>query len=286
MKTTTLMKSPSLYRFALLAVIMLMSAWQLKAQVIKTAADLVGTSTQDGKTIICSESANFTLKSSTVDPTDNTTPYKTWTWSELGTDGTPGALPSNAIPSSEKLTVTGAVPGWHTYQVIASTGDANCPSEPVTFTVFVLPPLTVAAAIDQANNLSLTYCAESGAPTDPAKLIKMDATAGFPSGGIRIIQGLRDLKVTDFELNYKWIRVNLADNSTTDVATNTTGTYTISDPASTTATEVKKYGYKVQVSYAVKSTCAATEATVMKTGTTPAEITVTPKPGKPVITIE
>lgn len=286
MKITTLMKKQSLYRFAFLAFILLLSSWQLQAQVIKVPADLTQTSTQTGSSIFCSESANFTLKSSTVDPTDNTTPYKTWAWSEIGTDGTVGALLPGAVASNEKLAVTGAVPGWHTYQVVASTGDANCPADPVTFTVFVLPPLTVAAAIDQTNSPSLTYCAESGAPTDPTKAINMAATSTFPTAGIRIISGLRDLKVTDFELNYKWIRVNNDDNSTTDVATNTTGKYTITDPASTTATGIKKYSYKVQVSYAVKSTCAATESTVMSSGTTPAVITITPKPGKPVITIE
>ena len=254
---------------------------------VKTPADLSigddpkkGTSTSTGTTLFCSASSGFTLKSSTKDPSNPTVSYTSWAWQELDETGVAAALPGTAVPTNEKLVVSSASPGWHTYQVVASTGTAGCPADPVIFTVFVLPDLTITSVVDPANSPDLTYCAANGAPTG-TKAINLKSDVKFATT-LRTIPGLKAYTIDDFDLTYTWSKEEVGGAKVT-VGTNAAG-YTITDPAVTAAGTEKQFKYSVQVAYTVKS-CGTYTATSQFSGTD-AIITVTPKPGTPVITIE
>ncbi|NLR62081.1 hypothetical protein HGH93_28575 [Chitinophaga polysaccharea] len=276
-----------------LAALALLFALSAHAQTIpvKTPADLSvgddptkGTSTSTGTTLFCVDQSGFTLTSSTADPTSSpSVNYTSWLWEEIDASGNAGALPATATPTNEKLVVTSATPGWHTYQVTAATGTASCPADPVIFTVFVLPNLTVTSAVDQTNTPSLTYCAASGAPTNPTKQINLTSTVGF-NGSLNSVPGLKQFQISDFDLTYKWFKQEVgSSNPAVQVAT--TANYTVTDPAVTSAGTEKTYKYSVTVAYTVKSCNTTYSATTQSSGVD-AVITVTPKPGKPVITIQ
>lgn len=274
-----------------LLALLVLSAVHVSAQTgtkVKTPAELSvgddpakGTSTGTGTTLFCADQSGFTLTSSTKDPGNPAVSYTSWLWQELDGTGTAAALPATATPTNEKLVVASATPGWHTYQVTASAGTAECPADPVIFTVYVLPNLTITAAVDPANNPALTYCAANGAPTDPAKAINLKSAVVFAITP-RSLPGLKDYQLSDFELKYTWTKINVATGDKVDVSTDPN--YTITDPAVTGAGTQQQFKYSVKVVYTVKG-CSDYVATTQFNGTD-AVITVTPKPGKPVITIQ
>lgn len=277
----------------LLAVFLLLCAVGVHAQtttLITTPAQLSdgddpskGTSTATGTTLFCTNPSSFRLTSSLTDPTATGTPvpYTSWKWEEIDENGNPGPLPATAVPDKEKLNVASATPGWHTYQVTAGTGASECPADPVIFTVYVLPDLTITSEVDPAGNTNLTYCAANGAPTG-TDAIKLKSTVTFTTAP-RKITGLKDYTLSDFELKYVWSKEEVGvPASKTDVGTG--ADYTIVESAVTTPGVEKKYNYSVKVVYTVKS-CGDYTA-VTQSGTQNAVITVTPKPGKPVITIQ
>ncbi|TWF44113.1 hypothetical protein FHW36_10128 [Chitinophaga polysaccharea] len=281
----------NMFKLALAALVLLFT-FTANAQTIpvKTPADLSvgddptkGTSTSTGTTLFCVDQSGFTLTSSTSDPTSPSVNYTSWQWLEIDASGNAGALPATATPTNEKLVVASATPGWHTYQVTASTGTANCPADPVIFTVFVLPGLTVTSAVDQANNPSLTYCAANGAPTNPTKAINLTSTVAF-NGNLNSVPGLKQFQISDFDLKYVWNRTEIGGSAQTQQVA-TTANYTVTDPAVTSAGTEKKYKYSVTVAYTVKS-CNTTYSAIAQSSGADAVITVTPKPGKPVITIQ
>lgn len=284
----------NMFKLALAALVLLV-ALNAHAQTIpvKTPADLSvgddptkGTSTSTGTTLFCVDQSSFTLTSSTSDPTSSpSVNYTSWLWQEIDASGNPGALPATATPTNEKLVVTSATPGWHTYQVTAATGTASCPADPVIFTVFVLPNLTVSSAVDQSNTPSLTYCAANGAPTGTTKQINLTSTVAF-NGNLNSVPGLKQFQISDFDLSYVWYRQDVSTASPPPPVQVATGAnYTVTDPATTAAGTEKKYKYSVTVAYTVKSCNTAFSAVTQSSGAD-AVITVTPKPGKPVITIQ
>lgn len=278
----------------ILAVFLLCSCIGVQAQTtkIKTAAELSvsndpaqGTSTSTGTTLFCKEQSGFKLTSSATDPTVPTggtpIPYTSWLWQEIDANGDPVALPSTATAVKEVLTVASATPGWHTYQVIASTGASECPADAVIFTVYVLPDLTITSAVDPSSP-ELKYCAANGAPTG-TNAIKLTSTVAFATAPNKV-KGLRDLTLNDFDLTYTWSKEEVGvAGSKVDVGT--TADYTVTEAAvTTTGGADRKFTYSVKVTYTVKA-CGDYVATT-QSGANPAVITVTPKPGKPVITIE
>lgn len=277
----------------ILAVFLLCSCIGVQAQTtkIKAAAELSvsndpaqGTSTSTGTTLFCKEESGFKLTSSATDPTVTTgpaVPYTSWLWQEIDGNGDPVALPSTATAVKEVLTVASATPGWHTYQVIASTGASECPADAVIFTVYVLPDLTITSAVDPSSP-ELKYCAANGAPTG-TNAIKLTSTVAFATTPNKV-KGLRDLTLNDFDLTYTWSKEEVGvTGSKVDVGN--TADYTITEAAvTTTGGADRKFTYSVKVTYTMKA-CGDYVATT-QSGTNPAVITVTPKPGKPVITIE
>lgn len=274
------------------AVLLLCTTLTVHAQKIKTPADLSvsddpakGTSTATGTTLFCKEQSGFKLTSSATDPTVTTgtpVPYTSWAWKEIDANGDPVDLPAGTFTAvNEVLTVSSATPGWHTYQVIASTGASECPADAVIFTVYVLPDLTVTSVVDPATT-TLKYCAANGAPTG-TNAIKLNSTVAFGTTP-RKVKGLKDLTIDDFELTYSWSKEEVGvAGSKTEVSTD--ANYTVTEAAvTTTGGADRKFTYSVKVAYKVKA-CGNYEATT-QSGTNPAVITVTPKPGKPVITIQ
>lgn len=266
-------------------------ALQSQAQTINTAADLSknsndptqGTSTNDGTTLFCAESSGFTLVSST---TDGTTAYTAYDWKELQADGSYAAVANGApdATNANKLVITAATPGWHTYQVTASVSAAACPADPVIFTVFVLPKLKLAASANKPDATSLTYCAQTGAPQNSDAIV-FTATPAY-DGTPNALPSLPAPAVNDFALVYKWYKVDVSDNTRTLITGATGAAYTLVDPADPSATTKKEYRYEVEVAYAAKTCGLYASAATHSGGTTTAVVTVTPKPNKPTITIQ
>lgn len=274
-----------------MAALLVFTALQVNSQSInkpvKLPADLYvggdatkGTSTSTGTTLFCAENTGFTLKAGTTDPVTGAT-YTGYTWEEQQTGSTSFGTVANGTATSETLVISSATPGWHTYKVTATLSGNACPPEPNYFTVYVLPKLKVTAESNKTDATSHTFCAETGAPADAANKITFTGTAVF-DGTPNALPGLEALTAGDFELTYTWTKINGA--TTTTVAT--TKDYTLADAATTGATTTQQYTYELTVAYAVKS-CGTYKATGTLNGsTTTATVTVTPKPGKPTITIQ
>lgn len=303
------MKSSSLYSkliAGLCLAFLLMFAGQVKAQSITDVADLFkggdalkGTSTS-GTTVFCSGSGAFTLVSTKSTGASPDVLYTSWTWSELQADGSWSATIQSGAPvpsDPNKLQVTNAEPGWHTYRVLAGVSAAGCLADPVLFTVYVIPPLGIDAKANKATDDELTFCAENGAPGSATpQAITFTATPKFTtapravpgsavSGGGTATQ-LPALAIGDFKINYKWYKVEVGVGGTgTLVGTNNVA-YTIDDATTTGATAVKQYTYRVEATYALKDCGTQSTTALHSAGTTTATVTVTPKPAAPVITIE
>ncbi|WP_343703790.1 hypothetical protein [Chitinophaga sp.] len=284
---------------------LLMLAGQLQAQTINTPADLYkntgdplqGTSTNDGNTIICANAAAFTLVSTTADA--SSVPYTDWKWEELQTNGSwSTTIESGAAVTGEphKLRMTGATPGWHVYRVTAAVSTAGCLADPVLYTVFVLPALSVEAKANKATADELTYCAENGAPTAASTggAIRFTATPSFATA-LRAVPGstgagttttLPTLTIADFKINYAWYKVEDGGSATGTAVGSNDDEYEVNDAATTGATTVKKYTYRLEADYAVKACDLKNVTAVLSGGSGTATITVTPKPGAPTITIE
>lgn len=285
---------------ALCVVCLLLIAGNLRAQTITSFADLYknsgdplqGTSTNTGSTVFCSGSAAFTLVSTTASSGTPSVPYASWKWEELQTDGTWSTTVENGAPVAgelHKLRVTSGTPGWHSYRVTAAVSAAECLADPVLFTVYVIPPLEVTARANKANDNDLTYCAVNGAPAagSPAA-IKFTATPAFSTAPRAVPAGsaLPALTVNDFKINYQWYKVEVGVGGTGTAVGINDDEYEVNDGATASATTVKQYTYRLEANYAIKD-CGLKNATALHSaGTTTATVTVTPKPGAPVITIE
>ncbi|SIT09699.1 hypothetical protein SAMN05421788_103464 [Filimonas lacunae] len=276
-----------------MAGLLLMTALQATAQTVTkpvkvpadlyvTAAPTKGTSTNDGTTLFCAENSGFTLKSSTTDPVTHAT-YTGYTWEEQQTGAATFGPVTSGTATNETLVITSATPGWHTYRVTAALAGNACPPEPAYYNVYVLPKLVVTASSNKADAASHTYCAENGAPTAPADAITFTGSVAF-DGTPNALPGLENLTINDFEVTYTWQKINVATSAATTVAS--TKDYTIVEAATPGATTTTQYTYELTAAYSVKA-CGTYKGTATLNGsTTTATVTVTPKPGKPTITIQ
>lgn len=273
----------------LLLIISFNAAAQSITKPVKTPADLYvtadptkGTSTNTGTTLFCAESAGFTLKSSTTDLVTGAA-YSSYTWEEQQTNSTTFGSVTNGSATQESLTVTNASPGWHTYKVTVTVSGNACPPDPAYYNVYVLPKLTVTAVSNKPDAASHTYCAENGAPTDPASAITFTGTVAFETTP-NALPNLENLTVSDFEIVYTWNKINVATSAATVVGN--TKDYTITEAATPGATTTTQYTYELTAAYQVK-TCGTYKGTAtLSGGGTTATVTVTPKPGKPTISIQ
>lgn len=276
------------------AVVFTLFAGQSNAQTITTpvkqASDLSvggdytkGTSTSTGTTLFCAENTGFKLKADPVDPLTGAT-YTGFTWEEQQSGAATFGAVANAsgATNAATLTLTSATPGWHTYRVTATVTGNVCPPDPSYYTVYVLPKLKVTAESNKATAAEHTYCESAGAPagSNEIKFTGIVAFDGIPNA----LPGLQALTISDFEIQYTWTKINNATAATTVVGN--TKDYTVADPAASTATASAQYTYELSAAYTVK-TCGSYKGNATLNGTTTtAVVTVTPKPGKPTITIE
>lgn len=273
------------------AALLILGALQANAQTItkpvKLPADLYvggdytkGTSTSTGSTLFCAENTGFTLTAGLNDPVTNA-PFTGYTWEEQQTGLATFGTVANGTATNEKLVISSATPGWHTYKVTATLSGNACPPEPNYFTVYVLPKLKVTAESNKPDAASHTFCADAGAPTAPATQIKFTGNVVF-DGTPNSLPGLENLTPADFELTYSWTKTD----GVTPTVVGSTKDYTVNDAATTGASTTVNYTYELTAAYAVKSCGVYKGLATLNGSTTTATVTVTPKPGKPTITIQ
>ena len=224
------------------------------------------------KAIFCPVNS-FTLTASLTDISGNT--FSTYEWSEVTALGGANVI---AGQTTINLPVSNASPGYHTYRVYGTQDFGNnqlCRADAFEdFTVYVLPPLTVTASVPNASVLK--YCVDNLPVSNP---IVITATTAFTTAPNSVF-GVTDLTVSDFEYKYSFFKTDLLGNKIGPaLASTTANTYTI------TETTPGSFKYLVEVVYTVKPACVPSYNAVVTHNSTEATIIVTPKPGKPTITI-
>jgi len=205
-----------------------------------------------------------------------------------GGDGVSALTSASATPGgtvNSELNVTNLAPGFYTFIAQGVTDGEICSSEPEEFTVFVLAPLTVTLSLD--GDASLLYCMDDMAANT------LTANAAFDTNVTWNAETdiTTNPALSDFELRYRWYKVT--DGTTFDISSETP--FTTSTPSTNTTensytfdntndTAVGQWNYYVAVDYTVKTSGPYTN--VLGSASTPTVIEVTPKPGKPTITIQ
>lgn len=257
------------------------------ADLYKNGDHLQGTSTDNGSTVFCAESAGFKLTSSTTDP-ENNLPYTSYVWEEMNTDGNTFSPMTAMAGTGNVLNVPTPTPGWHIYRVTAATAvAAGCEPDPTYYTVYVLPKLKVTPRANKTEAAGISWCSENAAPAGQ-DAIKFTATVDFETPP-RMINGkqLPELTVGQFTKHFAWYKIDPATSAKTPVGTDNFE-YTIADPAAPGTATTYKVG--VDVTYAITPSagaCNAYAGTALYDGTSTAEavIKVFKKAGKPTITI-
>lgn len=209
--------------------------------------------------------------------------YTEYVWHRVGRDGTPLSTEGETTGT---LTLTNLTPGYYRYRVYGWIDDDGvvCQSDEYQDMIFfVLRPLSITS--EAPTNAIQQFCLGE-APTDPLALtstVTFDATVPYHTDG-----GFPNPENTsDFDLTYRWYAVNDQD-PTNEIA--------IADPAAidyNLFSAVGTYTFHVEVAYASTIKDRGTrahaiwETQVMLNGGTGAyELEVTPRPGRPTITIE
>ncbi|WP_353184609.1 hypothetical protein [Parapedobacter lycopersici] len=263
----------------------------------------------------------FTLRASTIeDHASRALEFTTYNWYD---DGDGSTLSTTPIPGENSVTLprTGLAPGYHQYRVeafiIPPGADPNeiCPPDQTeTFVVFVLPQLGVGVTHTGANTSLLQYCEDEAATQDKVVLTADVNYEGYTG----------DPALDQFELKYTWYAVK--SNNSSDVFASTASDFPTIDPSKvnienanlqgtpiikigTTDTynpaisDIGSYKFFVEVEYTIKDrnyddseTNAVTNRArpyVIYRGwfggndqDNASIVLVTPKPGKPHITIE
>ncbi len=226
------------------------------------------------KAIFCPTN-NFTLTASLTDINGNA--FATYEWYAVNSAGGADAI---AGSTSQSLAIANATPGYHTYRVYGVEDYGNsqtCKADAFEdFTVYVLPPLTVLATVP--NSDVLKYCTDNVPGTTPAtNPIVFTATSAF-SGVQNSVSGLTNPTLPDFKIIYTWYKTDLAGTKIgAALQSGISPNYTVAE------TVVGSFKYMVEVTYDVKTACPYNA--VVTQNNTEAVVTVTPKPGKPTITI-
>lgn len=238
----------------------------------------------------------ITLQASLMDA--NSLAFTSYRWYEITTpDGSTEPLPTVVLETARDLTLTNLQPGYHKYRVfgLVEDGDATCESEEFQDIIFfVLRPLapTASAATDAIKE----FCIDN--PTTES--LNLTATVGFATP--EYVGNYANPEADAFDLSYRWYAVKEGETTQIDLLTTTTpvngATHTLTlDGASDgyaalIAAGIGTYTFYVEVQYsdAIKDRDGREHAIwnsqVMANGTTePYELTLTPTPGRPTITI-
>ncbi len=291
MKCTIKMLKTGLVALFLLAGLTV-SAQQLISSTDQTKLrpPLSGTGTE---TIFAHENTSFRLTASTTSSSTDGQADITFDnikWYFKNDAGGFGDLPDLNLTTAtvsgtanSQLTLNGLKPGFYTFMAVGETAGEVCVTEPEEFTVFVLPPLTVTLSSDLQSNI---YCQDDLPPTSNNTLtasVSFDATHSLNT---QTPYSSTNPTLGDFELRYRWYKVT--ENGTLDIqatplAIHTPSANTTTDTYNVVETELGRWKYYVVVDYTVKN--SGPYQTVLGGGT-PTIIEVTPKPGRPTITIE
>ncbi|WP_270090323.1 hypothetical protein [Sphingobacterium sp. SYP-B4668] len=262
-----------------------------------TLNDGVGTVTDQVNTVLFyKESAGvsetgLTLQASLTDASALT--FTSYKWYKMSYDGTTETPTEVTGQTTRDLALTALQPGYYKYRVygLVEDGTVLCQSEEFQDIVFfVLRPLAPTAGA--ASGSLPGFCIGDATP---APLV-LDASVAFSAvpyqGG-----SYPNPAVGDFELTYRWYAVKKGDASATQInlPTNTVtddgaaNTFTLSDYSALSDPATYHFYVEVQYSEAIKQRDNRPHAlwTAQVGGaTTPYELIVSPKPGRPSITIE
>lgn len=291
------MKTNKPIYFSVLTAIFLLLTVQLNAQTppvfqapISTPADLdVGTISSGETTVTTVNEAvlfynpatngpSITLTGSPDDGSGNI--FSAYEWYSVQADGTETIVTGE---TSQNLPLSSLPPGYHKYRVygVVDNGDGtvSCQSSDYQdIILFVLPELTVETTANLNGN-PLGYCVDD-IPTTPINLAVTNLTADYTGN----TNGYTSPAGNDFEVNYSWY-ANLDGGASNPIdLTTTTAAYDV------TLIEPGTYTFFVEITYAVKTDDGTREYvvfadTVEDGAGVPLEVTVTPVPGAPTITL-
>ncbi len=287
MKTKTVMLKAGLVG------LFLMSMLVANAQLISASnPDMPFTSTNDATTIFVYGGNGFTLTASlasTDDGGEDGIDFSDYDWFIRNSGGGGDGIDNTNQPESATvvvsgtinnvLTVTDLAPGYYTFMAQGKTEDDICLSPQEEFTVFVLAPLTVTVTLGGDENTE--YCADDLPENSLTASAIYDTEVDWNTQ-----TNLSAPLLEDFELNYRWYKVAAEDELDIEdedqlIASLTTNQYEFDTDNDA---EVGEWNYYVVVDYTVKATGPYTNA--LGGMASPTIIRVTPKPGKPTITIE
>jgi len=207
--------------------------------------------------------------------------YTEYIWHRIGQDG---EIVSTESETGGILTVSGLEPGFYRYRVYGWIEDdgVTCQSDEYQDMIFfVLRPLAITS---EAGTDAIEQFCVGDVPTE--QLTLTSAVAFDASVEYNIVGGFPNpANAEDFELSYRWYAVNDQD-AANEIA--------ITDPANidyNLFNAVGTYTFFVEVTYASTIKDRGTrehaiwDAQVMLDGSA-YELTVTPRPGRPTITIE
>lgn len=223
------------------------------------------------------------LEASVTDGNGNS--FASYLWYEVSFDATAGTEEQGS-PITGETAVTfspkNLKPGYNKFRVRGQMGDTSlyCPSvEYQDVIVFVLPQLEVTPAIP--GGTSLTYCIDDLPTTELTATINADYTGNsndYPK------PGNSNDAATDFALTYQWYAIP-ASAPTTMIALGTTATVDLST-LSTLAPDTYTFYLDVEYDSNIRTKGGRTYVTYGGTGTaTTNDITLTPTPGTPTITV-
>ncbi|WP_335964790.1 hypothetical protein [Galbibacter sp. PAP.153] len=291
------MKTFSKFFFTTFLVTLLLSSYQNYSQTvpapqvpISTPTDLdVGTIDSGAATVTVMDEAvlfynpatsgpSITLTASVDDGEGNV--FDSYQWYLVTADGTENTVTGQ---TTANLTLSGLAPGYHKYRIYGlldnEGGTVTCQSEEYQdIILFVLPPLEVETTVNLNGN-PLGYCAND-IPDVPINLSVTNLTADYSAS----TNGYENPLGNDFEVTYSWFAVLEGGTANPIDLGTTTDNYDIS------ITDAGSYTFYVEVEYVVKTDDGSRDyityaGDVIDGSGDPLEITVTPIPGAPTITI-
>ncbi|SKC03355.1 hypothetical protein SAMN05660841_03761 [Sphingobacterium nematocida] len=265
-----------------------------------TLDDGVGTVTDQANTILFYKETGgvsvtgLTLRASLTD--DNSTDpleFTSYRWYKMGYDGTTETPAEISGQTTRDLALTALQPGYYKYRVygLVEDGTVLCQSEEFQDIIFfVLRPLDPTASA-AANSLAGFCIGEEASAADLVLNSTVEFSAIDYQGG-----SYPNPAVGNFDLAYRWYAVKKGDVSNTKIYLQTTpvnstgaaNTFTLSDYTALADAATYQFFVEVQYSEAIKQRDNREHAlwTARVGGDTPYELIVSPKPGRPTITIE
>jgi len=242
---------------------------------------------------------------------DNDIEFETFRWSRVRTDGsTYGEIDIPATTNHGRYVIgpggneEALAPGYHVFRLLGFVGEgtSECLSaEWQDYVVYVLPPLSVSAGLATGSSTIREYC-EAEVPQDADAVILSNelafktASVGGETGTYKPVNDdFPSPETADFTYNYQWYSILLNSDGTPGTRTAITGAtnanYQVNlAPGQDGYNGHGTYIFEVEVQYAAKD--AGTRDYVRYVGRAQGtagedlEITITPQPGRPTITIE